>query len=93
MLSSGPVAASWVGCCGQALAPSESGGVGVYFEHGNATMAGNVDPNAPYKVYDGEKLIGTYATRAEARRKQQQLEKEVQRQFVVMKDKHGRIVL
>ena len=57
-------------------------------------MAGNVDPNAPYKLYDGERLIGTYATRAEARRKQQQLESKSERpQFVVIKDKRGRIVL
>jgi hypothetical protein len=31
------------------------------------------DPRAPYKVYEGEELKGTYATRAEARRAQQQL--------------------
>ena len=31
------------------------------------------DPRAPYKVYEGEELKGTYATRAEARRSQQQL--------------------
>jgi hypothetical protein len=29
------------------------------------------DPRAPYKVYEGEELKGTYATRAEARRAQQ----------------------
>jgi hypothetical protein len=32
------------------------------------------DPRAPYKVYEGDELRGTYATRAEARRRQQQLE-------------------
>ena len=26
------------------------------------------DPRAPYKVYEGNELKGTYATRAEARR-------------------------
>ena len=31
------------------------------------------DPRAPYKVYEGEELKGTYATRAEARRAQQRL--------------------
>ena len=31
------------------------------------------DPRAPYKVYEGGELKGTYATRAEARRAQQQL--------------------
>ena len=39
-------------------------------------MAQNVDPHAPYKVYEGDRLMGTYATRAEARRKQQQLENQ-----------------
>jgi hypothetical protein len=28
------------------------------------------DPRAPYKVYQGDELKGTYATRAEARRRQ-----------------------
>jgi hypothetical protein len=32
------------------------------------------DPRAPYRVYEGDELRGTYATRAEARRRQQQLE-------------------
>ena len=27
----------------------------------------DVDPRAPYKVYEGDELKGTYATRAEAR--------------------------
>ena len=31
------------------------------------------DPRAPYKVYEGDECKGTYATRAEARRAQQQL--------------------
>ena len=33
-------------------------------------------PRAPYKVYEGDELRGTYETRAEARRRQQQLESE-----------------
>ena len=37
-------------------------------------MAQDDDPRAPYKVYEGDELKGTYATRAEARRRQQQLE-------------------
>ena len=36
----------------------------------------DVDPRAPYKVYEGDELKGTYATRAEARRRQQQLESQ-----------------
>jgi hypothetical protein len=56
------------------------------------------DPRAPYKVYEGDELKGTYATRAEARRRQQQLESqqtvgsEPQRHFVI-KDKLGRVVI
>ena len=34
------------------------------------------DPRAPYTVYRGEKEEGTYSTRAEARRRKQQLESE-----------------
>jgi len=59
-------------------------------------MAGNNDPNAPYKLYEGDKSIGTYLTRAEARRAQQKLESEAgseRPQFVIIKDKRGRIVL
>jgi hypothetical protein len=58
-------------------------------------MANDDDPNAPYKLYDGDKLIGTFRTRAEARRKQQQLEGEAgseQRLFTI-KDKLDRVVL
>ena len=36
-------------------------------------MAQDDDLRAPYKVYEGDELKGTYATRAEARRRQQQL--------------------
>ena len=58
-------------------------------------MAGLADPNAPYKLYDDQKLLGTYETRAEARRKQQQLEREAgsEQPQIVIKDKLGRIVL
>jgi hypothetical protein len=42
------------------------------------------DPRAPYKVYEGEELGGTYTTRAEARRAQQRLaESEPERNFVI----------
>ena len=41
-----------------------------------AQMVGDEDPRAPYKVYEGDELRGTYETRAEARRRQQQLESE-----------------
>ena len=34
------------------------------------------DPRAPYTVFRGEQEMGTYSTRAEARRRQQQLESE-----------------
>jgi hypothetical protein len=34
------------------------------------------DPRAPYTVFQGEEERGTYNTRAEARRRQQQLESE-----------------
>ena len=42
------------------------------------------DPRAPYKVYEGDELKGTYTTRAEARRAQQRLAKsEPERNFVI----------
>ena len=42
------------------------------------------DPRAPYKVYEGDELKGTYATRAEARRAQQRLaEFEPQCNFII----------
>lgn len=51
------------------------------------------DPRAPYKVYEGEELKGTYATRAEARRAQQRLaEAEPQKNFVI-KDVLERVVI
>jgi hypothetical protein len=61
-------------------------------------MAQDDDPRAPYKVYEGDELKGTYATRAEARRRQQQLESqqtagsEPQRHFII-KDRLNRVVM
>jgi hypothetical protein len=51
-----------------------------------------MDPHAPYKLYDGD---GTYKTRAEARRKQKQLESQAgsEQHFFTIKDREGRIVL
>ena len=49
------------------------------------SMAKDDDPRAPYKVYEGEELKGTYATRAEARRARQRLAaSEPERNFVIM---------
>ena len=49
----------------------------------NPSMA-NDDPRAPYKVYEGDEVKGTYPTRAEARRAQQRLaEAEPQRNFII----------
>ena len=55
------------------------------------------DPRAPYKVYEGEELKGTYPTRAEARRAQQRLESqaaglEPQRNFII-RDNLERVVM
>jgi hypothetical protein len=61
-------------------------------------MAHDYDPRAPYKVYEGDELKGTYATRAEARRRQQQLESqqaagsEPQRNFII-RDNLDRVVI
>jgi len=56
----------------------------------------NDDPRAPYKVLEGDELKGKYATRAEARRRQQQLETQAAnsdppRHFVI-KDNLGQVV-
>jgi hypothetical protein len=62
---------------------------------GTPPIANDDDPNAPYTLYDGDELIGTYPTRAEARREQQKLESEAgseQRRFTV-EDRLDRIVL
>ncbi len=51
------------------------------------------DPRAPYKVYEGAELKGTYATRAEARRAQQRLaESEPDRHFII-RDVLDRVVI
>jgi hypothetical protein len=58
-------------------------------------MASDDDPHAPYKVYEGVELKGTYPTRAEARRAQQQLESQAagsQRHFII-KDVLERVVM
>jgi hypothetical protein len=58
-------------------------------------MANDDDPNAPYKLYDGDERIGTYRTRAEARRAQQKLESEAgsERRLFTIKGNLDRIVL
>ena len=60
------------------------------------SVAQDDDPRAPYKVFEGDELKGTYATRAEARRRQQQLESqagdsEPPRHFVI-KDNLDQVV-
>jgi hypothetical protein len=51
------------------------------------------DPRAPYKVYEGDELKGTYATRAEARRvPQQRLAEEPQCNFII-RDVLERVVI
>jgi hypothetical protein len=62
---------------------------------GAAPMANDDDPPAPYKLYDGDERIGTYRTRAEARRAQQKLESEAgsERRLLTIKDNLDRIVL
>jgi hypothetical protein len=51
------------------------------------------DPRAPYKVYEGGELKGTYATRAEARRAQQRLaESELEHHFII-RDVLNRVVI
>ena len=64
----------------------------------SVSMAQDDDPHAPYTVYEGDELKGTYATRAEARRAQQRLESQQtagsqpQRHFII-KDILGCIVM
>jgi hypothetical protein len=59
-------------------------------------MAQDDDPRAPYKVYEGDELKGTYATRAEARRRQQQLESQAEDAepacYFVIKDNLDQVV-
>jgi hypothetical protein len=57
-------------------------------------MPFNDDPPAPYKVLEGDELRGTYATRAEARRRQQ-LESQAggsEPRHVVIKDDLDQVV-
>jgi hypothetical protein len=47
-------------------------------------VANDDDPRAPYKVYEGDEVKGTYPTRAEARRAQQRFAaSEPQRNFFI----------
>jgi hypothetical protein len=59
-------------------------------------MAQDDDPRAPYKVYEGDKLKGTYATRAEARRRQLESQQaagpEPERHFII-RDNLDRVVI
>ena len=56
-------------------------------------MVGDEDPRAPYKVYEDDKPRGTYKTRAEARRRQQQLESEHSNRHFIIKDRNGDIAV
>jgi hypothetical protein len=58
-------------------------------------MAQDHDPNAPYTLYNHDVLIGTYRTRAEARRAKQKLEDEAapEQRLYIIKDKLDRVVL
>ena len=63
---------------------------------GNLDMPINDDPRAPYKVFEGDELKGTHATRAEARRQQQQLESQAEGsklgRYFVIKDNLDQVV-
>ena len=51
------------------------------------------DPRAPYRVYEGDELKGTYATRAEARQAQRDSRKfEPQCNFII-RDVLERVVI
>jgi hypothetical protein len=52
----------------------------------------NDDPRAPYKVYEGDERKGTYATRAEARRAQQQLAESAPESNYIIRDVLGDVV-
>ena len=56
-------------------------------------MDENEDPRAPYKVYEGDELKGTYATRAEARRWQPQLESQHSNRHFIIKDRDGKVAV
>jgi len=62
------------------------------------SVAQDDDPRAPYKVYEGDELKGIYATRAEARRRQQQLEGQQAAgsgpvRHLIIKDNLDRVVI
>jgi hypothetical protein len=50
------------------------------------------DPRAPYKVCEGDKVKGTYSTRAEARRAQQQLAESAPESNFIIRDVLGDVV-
>jgi hypothetical protein len=50
------------------------------------------DPRAPYKVYKGDECKGTYPTRAEARRAQQQLAESAPESNYIIRDVLGDVV-
>ena len=52
----------------------------------------NDDPRAPYKVYEGDKVKGSYPTRAEARRAQQRLAEAEPQQNFIIRDVLGEVV-
>jgi hypothetical protein len=70
-----------------------------HYGRGDQPMVGDEDdPRAPYKVYEDDKPRGTYKTRAEARRRQQQLESEQSNRpephpHFSIKDRHGRVAM
>jgi hypothetical protein len=61
--------------------------------HLSTMMDENEDPRAPYKVYEGNELKGTYATRAEARRRQPQLESQHSNRHSIIKDRDGNVAV
>ena len=79
-------------CLGTNNAPGglPSGTAGHYL---SAMADENEDPRAPYKVYEGDELKGKYATRAEARRRQQQLQSEHPNRHFSMKDRDGKVAM
>ena len=52
----------------------------------------NDDPRAPYKVYEGDEVKGSYPTRAEARRAQQRLAEAEPQQNFIIRDVLGDVV-
>ena len=50
------------------------------------------DPRAPYKVYEGDEVKGSYPTRAEARRAQQRFAEAEPQQNFIIRDVLGDVV-